>query len=162
MPRLGRRLAAVAIAAGLALVASAGAGAHPFGGWSGRKGPFAWEAKLRSCGVVGEAPSRVRAHTRWRLSPENGYQRLTFVRQIREEGTGSWVTVQRQRRSTRNTALEGSGAILHWSQFFNPFADDGGTTSRHIVTFQWRRDRPGADRTVLTRSRTLGPCVVGG
>ncbi|HEX2045069.1 MAG TPA: hypothetical protein VHF23_05525 [Gaiellaceae bacterium] len=162
MPRLARRLAPIVIVAGLALVGAAAAAAHPFSGWSGTKGPFAWEAKLRSCGVVGEEPSRVRAHTRWRLSPANGYQRLTFVRQVREEGTNAWTTVQRQRRSTRNTTLEGSGAVLHWSQFFHPFPDEAGMRSRHIVTFEWRRDRRGADRTVLTRARTLAPCTVGG
>jgi hypothetical protein len=162
MPRPGRRLAAIVIVTGVALGAAASAGAHPFSGWSGTKGPFAWQAKLHACGVVGKEPSRVRAHTRWRLSPANGYQRLRFVRQVREDATARWATVQRQSRSTKNTRLEGSADRLHWSQFFNPFADEAGMQSRHIVTFRWRRDRPGADRTVFKRSRTLKTCIVGG
>lgn len=162
MPRPGRRLAAIVIVVGVALGTAGAAGAHPFSGWSGTKGKFAWQARLHGCGVVGEAPSRVRAHTRWRMSPANGYQRLTFVRQVREDATAPWATVQRQTRSTRNTRLEGSAAILHWSQFFNPFADEAGMQSRHIVTFRWLRDRPGPDRTALRRVRTLKTCVVGG
>jgi hypothetical protein len=136
--------------------------AHPFTEWSGTAGAFAWEAKRLACGVVGEKPSRVRAHTRWRAGPANGYHRLTFVRQIRADATSPWTTVQRQRRSTRNTSLEGTQAILHWSQFFFPLEGEGGTTSRHVVRFEWLRDRPGADRLVFARTRTLRACVVGG
>ncbi|MGH3032047.1 MAG: hypothetical protein ACRDNE_15035 [Gaiellaceae bacterium] len=104
----------------------------------------------------------MRAHSRWRTSPQNGYQRSTFLRQIRDGETGAWTTVQRQRRSTRNTALEGTRFALHWSQRFFPFADEGGKTSRHVVTFQWLRDTRGVDRLRFTRTRTLKPCVVRG
>jgi hypothetical protein len=157
-----RRLALIGAVAGATALTGAQAGAHPFGGWSGTKGPYAWEAKRLACGVVGQSPSRVRAHSRWRTSPPNGYQRLTFVRQIQVEDTGAWETVQRQRRSTRNTRLEGTRSPLHWSQFFFPFADEAGKTSRHVVRFEWLRDRRGTDRRLLVRSRTLPPCIVGG
>jgi hypothetical protein len=141
---------------------AAGASAHPFS-WSGTSGPFAWHAKQVSCGVVGESPSRLRAHSRWSLSPANGYQRLTFTRQIRADDTGEWTTVQRQRRSTKNTRLEGVAGILHWSQFFFPFNDEDGSTSRQLVRFEWLRDRPGPnERLVAARMMTLRSCVVGG
>jgi hypothetical protein len=150
------------VAVMMALVGAEQGFPHPLSGWSGQSGPFTWEAKRLSCGVVGERPSRVRAHSRWRRSPPNGYQRATFFRQIKDGTTGGWTTVQRQRRSTRNTPLEGSGFTLHWSQLFFPFAHEGGETSRHIVRFEWLRDRPGADRLRFTRTRTLKPCVVRG
>lgn len=162
--RRTRRFAALAVSAGaVALASSGGAAAEPFGTWTGKKGPFAWEAKRTACGVVGGDPSRVRAHTRWKKSPANGYVRLTFRRQIEDDGTGAWATVQKQRRSTKNTALEGERGIIHWFQWFNPFADEAGRRSRHIVDFEWLRDRagPGADRQVLRRQVTLRPCVVG-
>ena len=162
MTRRGRRRFA---ALGVTAVALAWAGVAPaddFPSWSGTKGGFAWEAKRLSCGVVGESPSRLRAHTRWRSSPANGYLRLTFTRQVRNPDTGLWTTVHRQRRSTKNKPLEGSRAVIHWTQWFFPFEDEGGATSRHLVAFEWLRDRsgPGTDRRVLRRTRAFEPCVV--
>jgi hypothetical protein len=144
----------------LTLVAADLAAAHPFSKWSGTKGAFAWEAHRLGCGFVGRSPSVVQAHTRWRSSPANGYVRLTFTRQIEVESTGAWTTVQKQRRSTRNTALEGERGIIHWTQWLFPFADEGGARSRHIVLFEWFRDGPGADSRALRRERMFRPCVV--
>jgi hypothetical protein len=147
----------------LVVLACAGpAAADPIGGWSGTRGPFSWEAKRLSCGNVGDSASRLRAHTLWRTSPANGYLRLTFTRQLRDEDTGKWTTVHRQRRSTKNKALEGSRSILHWTQWFFPFEHEAGAPSRHVVAFEWLRDRtgPGADPRVLRRTRSFGPCVV--
>jgi hypothetical protein len=144
----------------LALVGAEAGSSHPVPGSLARSGPFAWEAASLSCRLVGERPSRVRAHSRWRTSPQNGYQRATFFRQIKDEETGAWTTVQRQRRSTRNTALEGTRLALHWSQRFFPSADQAGKTSRHVVRFEWLRDRHGDDRLRFTR--TLKRCVVRG
>ena len=146
----------------LALVGAEAGFSHPVPGSAARSGPFTWEIVRLSCGVVGERPSRLRAHTRWRTSPQNGYQRATFFRQIRDEATGEWTTVRRVRRSTRNTALEGTPFVLHWSQRFFPAAVDAGKTSRHVVRFEWLRDRRGPDRLRFTRTRTLKPCVVRG
>ena len=146
----------------LALVGAEAGLSHPVPGSTARSGPFAWEAARFSCGVVGERPSRLRAHSRWRTSPQKGYQRATFFRQIKDEGTGEWTTVRRNRLSTRNSELEGTRFLLHWSQRFFPFADDAGKRSRHVVRFEWLRDRPGADRLRFTRTRTLKPCVVRG
>ena len=162
MRRRRRRLFAALGATALALAWSGAAAADDFRAWSGTKGGFAWEAKRLSCGVVGSSPSRLRAHTRWRTSPDNGYLRLTFTRQIRNADTGAWATVHRQRRSTKNKPLEGSRAVIHWTQWFFPFEDEGGATSRHVVTFEWMRDRsgPGADRRALRRVRSFGPCIV--
>lgn len=156
----GRRgvAAAAAVVAGLAL--TGGAIAHPFPGWSGTAGPFSWEAKRLTCGVAGEEPSTVRAHSRWRSSPVNGFQRVTFTRQIRNEATDTWVTVQRQRRSTRNTSLEGTSNVLHWRQLFFTTPAEAGKRTRHIVFFEWLRDRPGADKRVAARTMTFKPCVV--
>jgi hypothetical protein len=149
-------------AALLGLVAADLAAADPYPAWSGTKGPFAWQAHRVGCGIVGRAPSVVRAHSQWRTSPRNGYVRLTFTRQIRDDGTGAWRTVQRERRSTRNTELEGGRGVVHWSQWFFPFADEAGDTSRHIILFEWFRDRPGTgpDPRVFRRERMLRPCVV--
>lgn len=157
--RRRRRFAATAVAI-LTLACAGTAAADPFSAWSARKGPFAWEAKLRACGDVGDSPSRVRAHTRWRRSPANGYQRLTFFRQVLDEDGAGWVTVQKQTRSTRNGPLEGNRAVVHWTQWFFPFEDEGGATARHTVRFEWLRDRAGPDRRVLRRTRTLPVCVV--
>lgn len=143
----------------LAGVTAGVAGADSFPAWSGTNGPFQWHAKRDGCGVVGHTPSTILAHTRWRSSPVNGYVRLTFIRQIRGD-TGTWSTVQRQRRTTKNTALEGERGIIHWTQWFFPFADEGGATSRHTVVFEWFRDRPGGDSRALRRERTFKPCVV--
>jgi len=136
------------------------ASADPFGSWSGRSGPFAWESKRSGCGVVGRTPSIIRAHTRWKTSPANGYARLTFIRQIQDPDTDAWTTVHRQRRSTRNTAFEGDQGVIHWTQWFFPFSGEAGATSRHIVLFDWFRDRPSADRKLLHRERMFRPCVV--
>jgi hypothetical protein len=146
----------------LALIGADVAAADPFANWSGTKGPFAWEAKRLGCGVVGQDASVVRAHTRWRTSPANGYMRLTFTRQIQDETTHEWATVQRQRRSTKNTSLEGFDGVVHWNQWFFPFEDEGGALSRHIVVFEWYRDRPGSgpDSRSLRRQRMFAPCVV--
>ena len=163
MTRRRRRLfAAFGMTAVCALAGADLAAADPVHSWSGKRGGFAWEAKRLSCGVVGETPSRLRAHTRWTTSPANGYMRLTFTRQIRDSDTGTWATVQRQRRSTKNKPLEGTRAVLHWSQWFFPFEDEGGAASRHTVAFEWLRDRSGtgADRRLLRRTRSFGPCLV--
>lgn len=159
-----RRVAAVGgLVLVLALAVVETAAADRFTAWSGRTGPFAWEAKRLSCGVVGERASRVRAHTLWVGSPVNGYVRSTFERQLRDEDSGTWKTVQRQRRSTRNTLLEGARVVLHWRQFFMPFRRDAGKTSRHRVRFEWLRDHRGKpDALLLRRSFTSKPCVVGG
>jgi hypothetical protein len=161
MGRRRRRFAGFGmVAVLLALVGADLAPAHPLGSWSGTKGPFAWDAQRVGCGFVGRSPSVIRAHTRWEDSPSNGYVRLTFVRQIRDEGSGQWTTVQRQRRTTKNTSLEGSAAIIHWTQWFFPFADEAGARSRHSVVFAWLRDRPGADVRVFRRERAFKACVV--
>ena len=155
MTRRGRRhltaLGACAIVAGLAAAVPAAAQ---------EKGPFVWSAKRESCGVVGKDPSLIRATTRWKTSPANGYTRLTFTRQILDESTGDWNTVQRQRRSTRNTALEGETGSIHWTQWFFPFADEGGAKSRHFVVFEWFRDVAGDDPRSLKRERAFKPCRV--
>jgi hypothetical protein len=142
----------------LALVGSAAA--HPRPSWSGSKGPFAWQAKRHGCGVVGQQASEIAAHTRWKTSPANGYARLTFTRLVRDADTGVWQTVHRVRRSTRNTALEGERGVVHWTQWFFPFADEAGATSRHVVVFEWFRDVAGPDRRVLKRERSFRPCTV--
>ncbi|HSE80058.1 MAG TPA: hypothetical protein VLA87_00015 [Gaiellaceae bacterium] len=90
----------------------------------------------------------------------NGYVRLIFVRQVQEGESGEWATVQRQRRSTRNTALKGAHGVIHWTQWFFPLAGDAGLTSRQTVVFAWFRDRPGADRLELRREPRFRPCVV--
>jgi hypothetical protein len=159
MARRGRRLFAH-LCIGVVVLAAAGtAGADNFPAWSGTKGPFQWHAKREGCGVVGRDPSTIHAHTRWKSSPKNGYVRLTFTRQIRES-TGTWSTVQRQRRTTKNTGLEGERGIIHWTQWFFPFADEGGATSRHIVVFEWFRDRAGTDSRALRRERAFPACRV--
>lgn len=164
MTRRRRRLLATfgMWAAAFALVSADLAAADPFNAWSGTKGSYAWEARRLACGVVGQDASIVRAHTRWSMSPANGFVRLTFTRQIQDELTGDWTTVQRQRRSTKNTSLEGFRGVVHWNQWFFPFAGEGGAVSRHIVVFEWLRDLPGAaaDRRALRRERTFRPCVV--
>ena len=161
--RRWRRLAPAVIGAiGLAFACAGTAAADTVHRWSGTRGPFQWEAHRTGCGVVGHAPSVINAHTRWKQSPANGYVRLVFTRQIRDEDTGLWQTVQRQRRTTKNTALEGFAGVVHWTQWFFPFADEGGATSRHLVVFEWLRDRPGArkDARDLRRERVFRPCVV--
>lgn len=163
MARRRRRLFAAWTTALAALAFAGGAAADPMGGWTGTKGPFAWEAKRLSCGNVGDSASRIRAHTRWRTSPANGYVRMIFTREVKNQSTGAWRVVHRQWRSTRNTALEGARSVLHWSQWFFPFENEGGALSRHSVTFEWLRDRPpgdGADPRLLRRVRAFLPCVV--
>jgi hypothetical protein len=160
LKRSRRRRAAIGAVVVIVALGGGNAAAHSFPGWSGTSGPFAWQAKKLSCGIVGEQPSQIRAHSLWRTSPANGYQRLTFTRQIRNDATGTWATVQRQRRSTKNTRLEGNRDILHWTQFFFPFDNEAGKTSRVIVAFEWLRDRAGTDRRVGARKLTLKPCVV--
>jgi hypothetical protein len=155
------RLVICGLFAAIVLVGPQAAGADPFSAWSGQSGPYAWEAKRLSCGTVGEELSRVRAHTRWSTSPRNGYHRVTFDRQLLNEETGTWTTVQQRRWSTRNTSLEGSRSIIHWSQWFQVPADNAGKTSRHRVHFEWLRDREGPDPRLFNRWRTFAPCVVG-
>ena len=139
----------------LALAVADVAVADPVGLWSGRSGPISWEAHRVGCGIVGRTPSTIRAHTRWRLSPANGYVRLIFVRQVQDGESGEWATVQRQRRSTRNTALEGARGVIHWTQWFFPLAGDAGLTSRQTVVVAWFRDRPGA-RIVWSSAESTG------
>lgn len=161
--RRGRRRFAAIAATAFGLTWTGPAAADDVSGWTATRGPFAWEAKRLSCGNVGDSASRMRAHTRWRTSPANGYVRLTFTRELKNKGTGAWKVVHRQRRSTKNTALEGARGVLHWSQWFFPFANEGGATTRHTVVFEWLRDRPpgaGADPRLLRRERAFLPCVV--
>jgi hypothetical protein len=157
----GRHSVALLAALVSKLVGAGSATAEPALSWSGARGPFAWEAQSLACGVAGVAQSsRLKAHTRWRTSPADGYQRLTFTRQVRI-GT-AWVTVQRDRRTTRNSVLEGARNTLVWSQWFGPRADAAGTESRHAVLFEWLRDRPGVDRRLLRRVVKLPACRIGG
>jgi hypothetical protein len=142
-------------------VVAAGATAHPFSGWTGKSGPFRWQAETVFCGAVTGEPNRMHAHSRWLTSPGNGYQRVTFNRQIRDETTSAWTTVRSQRRTTKNSQLEGTRLILHWSQFFQPVAGEEGRRSRDVIVFDWRRDRSGPDRTVFSRRVALAPCTVG-
>jgi hypothetical protein len=145
----------------LSAAAATGAAAHPFSAWSGKSGPFRWQAERISCGEVTGEPKRVHAHTRWVKSPANSYQRVRFVRQIWDETATAWTTVDRQTRTTKNTPFEGTDAILHWTQFFQPSAGEEGKTSRDVLFFAWRRDRNGLDRTIFSRRLVLAPCVVG-
>ena len=105
-------------------------------------------------------PNRIAAHTRWVSSPANGYQRVIFRRQIRDETAQSWTTVASKRRTTKNTRFEGVPTVLHWTQFFPVLKGERGKTSRDVVLFAWRRDRSGADRTLLARRIVLPSCVV--
>ncbi|HEY7561697.1 MAG TPA: hypothetical protein VG479_02105 [Gaiellaceae bacterium] len=156
----GRHSVALLAALVVMLVVAGTAAAEPALSWSGTRGPFAWEAQSLACGVAGVSQSsRLRAHTRWRTSPADGYQRLTFLRQIRLGD--AWITVQRDRRTTRNTALEGYRSRLVWSQWFGPRADAAGTESRHAVLFEWLRDRPGPDPRLLRRVVKLPACRIG-
>lgn len=162
MRRRRRRRFAQLSALLVALACAAPAAADTFSAWTGTKGGFAWEARRLTCGNVGDSPSRIRAHTRWRTSPANGYLRLTFTRQVRDEVSGTWATVHKQRRSTKNQELEGSRAVVHWSQWFYPFEGEAGALTRHTVVFEWLRDRAGPrpDRRALRRVRTFAPCQV--
>jgi hypothetical protein len=157
-----RRVALIGIALDAVLVGTNATAAHPSTQWSGQFGPYRWEAKRLSCGAVGGALSRARAHSRWRTSPANGYQRLTFARQIQGDTPDTWTTVQRGHRSTKNKRLEGSQEIMHWLQWVGPHEDQAGKWSRHRVTFAGFLDRPGPDRLVFRRRMTLVPCLVGG
>jgi hypothetical protein len=141
-------------------VAAGGASAHPFSSWTGKSGPFRWQAKMIDCGAVTGGPNRIEAHSRWINSPSNGYQRVIFRRQLRDAGAGAWETVSSQTRSTKNS-LEGRDFVLHWTQFFQAVSGDEGRTSRDVVRFAWRRDRSGPDRTVFARHIVLKSCVVG-
>lgn len=161
---MGRRRRAAGIACtvfAISAVAAVGASAHPFAGWTGKSGPFRWQAERVSCGAVTGEPNRMRAHSRWLASPENGYQQATFRRQIRDETAGTWTTVQSTRRTTKNSPLEGTKVILHWSQFFEPVTGEEGRTSRDVIVFEWKRDGSGSDRTVFSRRVALAPCIVG-
>jgi hypothetical protein len=156
----GRHSVALLAALVSVLVAVGTATAEPALSWSGTRGPFAWEAQSLACGVAGVSQSsRLRAHTRWRTSPADGYQRLTFMRQVRLGD--AWTSVQRDRRTTRNTALEGTRSTLVWSQWFGPRADAAGTESRHAVLFEWLRDRPDRDPRLLRRVVKLPACRIG-
>jgi hypothetical protein len=154
---------AAAITSGLvALVALGGeaALADPLRAWSGRSGPYSWEAKQLTCGVAEERRSTLREHTRWRTSPSNGYHRVTLVRQVRAEG--AWHRILQRRWSTRNTHLEGSRTVVHWSQWYQPGPTEGGRRARYRLTFEWLRERSGPDRVVFRRRMTVGSCVVRG
>jgi hypothetical protein len=141
-------------------LATAGASAHPFSRWTGKSGPFRWQAETVSCGAVTGGPNRISAHSRWVSSPANGYQRAIFRRQIWDKTAQSWTTVASKRRTTKNTPFEGVQTILHWTQFFPALKGEKGKTSRDVVAFAWRRDRSGADRTVFARRVVLASCVV--
>jgi hypothetical protein len=162
MRSVSARRAAVTIgAAALALSCAGAALAHPFSSWSGRSGPFAWHARQHSCGVAGGKPSTLREHTRWRTSPANGYHRLIFRHQVKDEATGKWQTIKRRRWSTRNTRLEGNRRVVHWIQRYFPIEDEVGLTTRNVVAFEWWVDRQ-RDRRKLRRVMTLRACVVQG
>ena len=162
MRSVSARRAAVSTGAALFALSSIGlASAHPFSAWSGRSGPYAWHAKRLSCGVVGGKPSTVREHTRWRTSPRNGYHRLRFEHQVRDDTAGTWQTIVRRGWSTRNTRFEGSRTVVHWLQRYHPVKGEAGLTTRHRVTFEWWLDRP-RDRRTFRRVMTLPACVVGG
>jgi hypothetical protein len=154
-------MSAAVIACALFAISAVGASAHPFAGWTGKSGPFRWQAETVSCGAVTGGPNRMRAHSRWLASPEHGYQRVTFRRQIRDETSGTWTTVQSKLRTTKNSPLEGASVILHWTQFFQPVAGEEGRTSRDVILFEWKRDRSGPDRTVFSRRVVRAPCIVG-
>jgi hypothetical protein len=142
-------------------VATAGASGHPFSGWTGKSGPFRWQARKVSCGAVNGGPNRIEAHSRWFSSPANGYQRVIFTRQIWNATGQTWKTVASKRRTTKDTHLEGVDTTLHWTQFFPIQKGEKGKRSRDVVAFAWRRDRRGTDRTVLARRVVLASCVVG-
>jgi hypothetical protein len=163
MPRVRRRLAAgiACTLFAISAVVAEGAGAHPFAGWTGKSGPFRWQAETVSCGSVTGEPNRIRAHSRWVTSPQNGYQRARFRRQIHDQTAGTWTTVQSKVRTTKNSPLEGTKAILHWTQFFQPVVGEEGRTSRDLIAFEWKRDRSGSDRTVFSRRVRLAPCIIG-
>jgi hypothetical protein len=163
MPRVRRRLAAgiACTLFAISAVVAEGAGAHPFAGWTGKSGPFRWQAETVSCGSVTGEPNRIRAHSRWVTSPQNGYQRARFKRQIQDETAGTWTTVQSKLRTTKNSPLKGAKVILHWTQFFQPVAREEGRTSRDVIVFEWKRDRSGSDRTVFSRRVALPPCIIG-
>ena len=151
-------LAATAVVA-YALAAGV-ANAHPFAHWTGTAGPFRWEADTVRCGAVTGQWNRIEAHSRWINSPDNGYQRAVFRRQLWNPDAEAWETVSSRTRSTKNT-LEGQEFVLHWTQTFQPASGEAGRTMRNIVRFSWRRDRSGPDRTVFTRRVVLDSCVVG-
>ena len=162
MHKARHRRAAISVCALLLVsgVAAVGASGHPFSGWTGKSGPFRWQAKMVSCGGVSGAPNRISAHSRWFSSPANGYQRVIFRRQIWNATTHSWKTIASKRRTTKNTHLEGVDTTLHWTQFFPALKGEKGKKSRDVVAFAWRRDRTGADRTVLARRVVLASCIV--
>jgi hypothetical protein len=141
-------------------IATAGASAQ-FSGWTGKSGPFRWQARMLSCGAVGGEPNRIVAHTRWLTSPANGYQRVIFRRQLWDASAQTWTTVARKRRTTKNTRFEGVQTVLRWTQFFPALQGEKGKRSRDVVAFAWRRDRKGADRTVFAKRVVLRSCVVG-
>ena len=158
--RRRRRLATFGmVAAVFALVSADLAAADPFNAWSGKKGPYAWEARRLGCGVVGQNPAssaRTRAGARARPTDSCGSpSRGRSGTRPRSE----WATVQRQRRSTEEHSPRRRRGVVHWNQWFFPFADEAGAVSRHIVVFEWFRDLPGAaaDRRALRRERTFGP-----
>jgi hypothetical protein len=142
-------------------MATSGASAHHFSGWTGKSGPFRWQAQRVSCGAVTGGPNRIAAHTRWITSPANGYQRVIFRRQIWKAVAQSWTTVASKRRTTKNTRFEGARTVLHWTQFFPVRKGEQGKKSRDVVFFAWRRDRSGTDPTVFARRVVLASCVVG-
>jgi hypothetical protein len=154
------RRAAISVSVLLVTFGMVTAGASAEFAWTGKSGPFRWQARTTSCGAVNGEPNRIVAHTRWLTSPRNGYQRAIFRRQLWNGSTRSWATVARKRRTTKNTRFEGVQTALRWTQFFPVFKGQKGKRSRDVVLFAWRRDRSGADRTVFARRVVLGSCVV--
>lgn len=146
------------VACGLATTVAT---AKEFSGWTGKSGPFRWQARMVSCGAVTGEPNRIVGHTRWLTSPANGYQRATFRRQLWNATAQSWTTVASKTRTTKNTRFEGVQTVLRWTQFFPVFKGEKGKKSRDVVLFAWKRDRSGPDRTVLARRVVLRTCTVG-
>ena len=121
MTRRRRRRFAGGVTVLIALAFAGTAVADPHGGWTGSKGPFSWEAKRLTCGNVGDSASRLRAHTRWRLSPANGYVRLTFTRELKNTSTGAGGGGGGGRR-----VLGGSGGRATAQRAAQGGAEDGG------------------------------------
>ena len=164
MTRRGRRrlmVLAVATACG-GVITVDGAAADPILTRSAKQASYAWDVSRAGCGAAGGRPSIIRAQTRWRMSPANGYTRLTFIRQAQDPLTLVWRTVEQLRRSTKNTPYEGRQGAIRWGHWFFPFDAEAGLTNRHFVRVEWLRDRRRTDKLKLARQKQFQPCVVAG